>query len=134
MRRVDDDWADWAMARCAIAFALEAEVREAAAGDDLLWSLDADGALESLERLGDALAAALREIVERPPPAPVRPFRDALVRYLGWRTDFNDQMVRAAEFDGWAGARAVYEAEVAAGLPLFHAFQEELAALQSDHG
>jgi hypothetical protein len=118
------------MSRCAIAFALEAEVQDAADGDDLLWSLDPGSALEALERLGDALAAALRDIAERPPPAPLRPLHDALVRYLAWRVGLNDGMVIAAESNGWTGAQMVYQSDVPAGLPLFHAFQSELDALQ----
>jgi hypothetical protein len=118
------------MARCAIAFALEAEVQDAAGGDDLLWSLDPGSALEALERLSDALAAALRDIAERSPPATLRPLHDALVRYLTWRVDLNDSMVVAAESSGWTGSRSVYQSDVAAGLPLFHAFQTELDALQ----
>jgi hypothetical protein len=129
-RNAESDWGEWAMARCAIAFALEEEVRDAADGDDLLWSLDPDSALEALERLGDALAAALRDIAERPPPAALQPLHGSLVRYLAWRVDLNDSMVMAAESNGWTGARSVYHSDVAAGLPLFHAFQSELDALR----
>lgn len=124
------DWGEWVMARSAIAFALEAEVREAADGDDLLWSLDPDSAFEALERLGDALAAALRDIADRPPPATLQPFGGALARYLSWRVGLNDHMVLAAETNGWHGAQAVYAAEVAGGLPLFRAFQQQLNALR----
>jgi hypothetical protein len=126
----DRDWGQWAMARCAIAFALEAEVQDAAEGDDLLWSLDPGSALEAMERLGDSLAAALRDIAERPPPTALRPLRDALVHYLAWRVGLNDSMVIAAESRGWTGAQSVYRSDVAAGLPHFHAFQAELNALQ----
>ena len=86
--------------------------------------------VEAMERLGDALAAALRDIAERPPPATLRPLRDTLVRYLAWRTDLNDSMVVAAESRGWTGAQSAYHAGIATGLPLFHAFQNELDALQ----
>lgn len=129
----ESEWSRWAMARCAIAFALEAEVQDAADGDDLLWSLDPGSALEAMERLGDSLAAALRDIAERPPPAARRPLHDALVRYLAWRVGLNDSMVVAAEAAGWTGAQSVYRSDVAAGLPLFHAFQAELDALQRHH-
>lgn len=122
------------MARCAIAFALEAEVQDAADGDDLLWSLDPGSALEAMERLGDALAAALRDIAERPPPAALSTLHDALVRYLTWRVRLNDSMVVAAEAGGWAGAQTVYQSDVAAGLPLFRAFQGELDALRPPGG
>jgi hypothetical protein len=124
------DWGQWVMARCAIAFAIEAEVQDAAEGDDLLWSLDPNSALEALERLGDSLDAALRDIAERPPPATLRPLHDALVRYLAWRVDLNDNMVVAAESGGWIGAQSVYRSDVASGLPLFHTFQTELAGLR----
>ena len=130
----DRDWGQWAMARCAIAFALEAEVQDAAEGDDLLWSLDPGSALEAMEGLGDSLAAALRDIAERPPPVTLRPLRDALVRYLDWRVGLNDNMVVAAESRGWTGAQTVYQSDVSAGLPLFHAFQTELDALRRDSG
>ena len=130
----DRDWGQWAMARCAVAFALEAEVQDAAEGDDLLWSLDPGSALEALERLGDSLAAALRDIAERPPPATLRPLRAALVRYLAWRVDLNEIMVVAAESRGWTGAQSVYLSDVSAGLPLFRAFQTELDALSRRSG
>jgi hypothetical protein len=129
-RNVERDWGQWVMARCAIAFALEAEVQDAAGGDDLLWSLDPGSALEAMERLGDALASALRDIAERPPPNTLRSLHDALVRYLTWRVGLNNLMVIAAEANGWTGAQFVYQSDIAAGLPLFHTFQKELDALQ----
>jgi hypothetical protein len=130
VRNTESDWGQWAMARCTIAFALEGEVQDAADSDDLLWSLDPGSAIEAMERLGDAIAAALRDIAERPPPAALRPLHDALVRYLAWRVDLNDSMVIAAESTGWTGAQAVYRADVSDGLPFFHAFQTELDVLQ----
>ncbi len=124
------DWGQWVMARCAIAFALEEEVRDAADGDDLLWSLDPGSAIEALERLGDAVAAALRDIGQHSPPSVLRPLHDTLVRYLSWRVDLNDRMVAAAELDGWSGAQTIYRSDVPAGLPLFQAFQKELGSLR----
>jgi hypothetical protein len=131
IREAENDWGQWVLARSSIAFALEEEIRSAAADDDLLWSLDPDGALEAMERLGDALDAALREITERQPPVTLKSFGDALLAYLSWRSHLNDQMVQAAETDGWDGARAAFVAHVNDGLAHYQRFEQELQAIEA---
>ena len=119
-RDAEDRWGEWVKARIAVAVALEEEVRIAyelggtLAGSDQL-------AVAAGERLGDALAALLRDIASRPPPPSLAPLRDALNAYLNWRQTVNERMAAALRRHGWEAAGMVLDNELADGLHLYDA-------------
>lgn len=124
-------WGRWMLARGALSFALEEEVRAAFDADSPFLDPDGRIAIDACERLADAIARFRREIEARPPPAALLALGESLRGYLDWRGALAERQASALTAGGWPAAAALV-GEAEQGRALHAAFLGELAALDLD--